>query len=535
MNAALAAEAAVGLAVFALPTLSMGALFTDLCTQARAAGQGLGRALGVNTLGAALAPPLFGLLLIPLGGLKGAMLVLVGAYALLAWAADAPRPRALPFAATAALLGAAALLLPPLRQVDLAPGARIVDYRDGVSASVSVTEDADGTRRLRIDNREQEGSSDSLSADARQALLPLLLHPSPRRVLFLGLGTGTTASVAASDPSLQVQVAELLPEVAAARGWFTRDRFDDSAQARLQVLAADARREVLTATQPLDVVIADNFHPARSGSAALYTVEHFAAVRARLAERGLFCQWLPLHQLDLATLRSIVASFMAVYPQGGALLATHSLQTPVIGLVGRRDGRPFRLADIRRRLADPAWPAALRPASFGLQDAWPVAGAFAAGPAALRRWSAGAPLNRDAHPVVAWMAPRNAYAPQDTPAERLLQWIGDMDVAPGELVEAEAQDTRRLQAWRAARTQFLQAGLHVRPSPDAAHMLAQVRAPLLAVLRTSPDFRPAYEPLMAIAQALAPSDPVLAQQVLQELAALAMPAPTNHSVGASVP
>jgi spermidine synthase len=66
-------------------------------------------------------------------------------------------------------------------------------------------------------------------------------------------------------------------------------------------------------------------------------------------------------------------------------------------------------------------------------------------------------------------------------------------------------------------------------------MLAQVRAPLLAVLRTSPDFRPAYEPLMAIAQALAPSDPVLAQQVLQELAALAMPAPTNHSVGASVP
>jgi spermidine synthase len=32
-----------------------------------------------------------------------------------------------------------------------------------------------------------------------------------------------------------------------------------------------------------DVIVSDNFHPARSGSGSLYTVEHCQAVHARLA------------------------------------------------------------------------------------------------------------------------------------------------------------------------------------------------------------------------------------------------------------
>ena len=66
-------------------------------------------------------------------------------------------------------------------------------------------------------------------------------------------------------------------------------------------------------------------------------MEHFEAVRRRLDAGGLFCQWLPLHQLDLDSLRSIVQSFLAVYPQGWALLASNSLETPVLGLVARGD------------------------------------------------------------------------------------------------------------------------------------------------------------------------------------------------------
>ena len=49
-------------------------------------------------------------------------------------------------------------------------------------------------------------------------------------------------------------------------------------------------------------------------------------------------------------------------------------------------------------------------------------------------------------------------------------------------------------------------------------MLAQVREPLLSVLRISPDFRPAYDPLLSMATALARSDASGARALLTELA-----------------
>src|SRR5256885_5746470 len=47
---------------------------------------------------------------------------------------------------------------------------------------------------------------------------------------------------------------------------------------------------------------------------SLYTLEHFQAIRERLAPGGLFCQWLPLHQLDEDMLRVIIRTFLEVFP-----------------------------------------------------------------------------------------------------------------------------------------------------------------------------------------------------------------------------
>jgi spermidine synthase len=59
--------------------------------------------------------------------------------------------------------------------------------------------------------------------------------------------------------------------------------------------------------------------------------------------------------------------------------------------------------------------------------------------------------------------------------------------------------------------------MQVRPNADVRAMLDQVRAPLLGVLQTSPDFRPAYEPLVGMATALAPQDLVGARLLLAQL------------------
>jgi spermidine synthase len=82
---------------------------------------------------------------------------------------------------------------------------------------------------------------------------------------------------------------------------------------------------------------------------------------------------------------------------------------------------------------------------------------------------------------------------------------------------ADSAWPQRFAAYRAARDRFIAVGQRVQPSADLQGMLRQVREPLLDVLRISPDFRPAYDPLLSMAVALGRSDPIGARQLLSEL------------------
>jgi spermidine synthase len=511
MRNALIVEALLACGAFLLPTMVMGAVFSHLVTAARAAGASFGVALGINTLAAAIAPMVFGVWLLPAIGVTGTLLLVSVAYlfAVSAWRSRLQWAGA----AAAALL---ALWHPPLAAVSVPEGGRVLSHAEGVSANVSVVEDARGVATLHINNRQQEGSSVTLYSDARQALLPLLLHPAPKQALFLGLGTGATARAAVMDSGLSVDAVELLPEVIDASALFAQLQRSE-AQQQLRLWNADARRFVRSATGRYDVIIADNFHPARSGSAALYTREHFGAVRERLAPGGLFCQWLPLHQIDLATLRSIVRTFTEVYPQSWALLATNSLDTPTIGLIARPDAPAFDTRALRARLQRLTTINDLE--RIGIEDEFALFGAFIAGGDALRAFAGNAPLNTDDHPVVAYLAPRITYTPDSLPRDRLIGLLENLRVSPRELfADASGPWNARLAAYWQARNRFIEVGRDVRPSGEVRAMLAQVGAPLLEVLRISPDFRPAYDPLLSMAATLADTDQASARDLLAALA-----------------
>lgn len=516
-GAAMAGEAAIAIVAFALPTMVMGALFSHLCVQAKGLGWNFGAAIAVNTLGAALAPLLFGVWLLPLLGIKFSLLVLVSAYLMLLAQMTWKRPHAwLPVLAILAL----AVFSPALSFVDIPKGGRLVDYREGVMAAVSIVEDADGVARLRINNRQQEGSSATGLADARLAYIPLLLHPAPRSVLFLGLGTGVTARAAAEDTTRQVDAVELLPEVVAAAGYFAPAARNSVDAGRANVIVADARRYVRASDKAYDLIVADLFHPARSGASALYSVDHFAAIKARLAPGGLFCQWLPLHQLDLETLRSIVASFMRVYPDATAVLATNSLSTPVLGLIARPDHPHFSRAAINAGLLADAGHD--RRIALRLGDEFALLGSFVADAASLRHFTGATSPNTDDRPSVMHSAPYLTYAPDSAPEQRLLALLHALDVRPAALLGTpEDQDARDWQQrlanyWR-ARSQFIEAGVGIKSDPDPRVMLARVRVPLLAIAALSADFTPAYEPLLGMAAALARIDRAAALMLLAEL------------------
>ena len=174
----------------------------------------------------------------------------------------------------------------------------------------------------------------------RQGHLPLLLHPSPARALYLGLGTGITALAATDHPALEVDAVELVPEVVEGLAAFVVEGRSLVDPPRARVHAADARRFVRTAENDYDVIVADLFHPARDGGGMLYTREHFQAVRERLRADGLFCQWLPLYQLDEQTLRDILRTFLTVFPNARASLHDLEFNFPALALVAPRGEWP---------------------------------------------------------------------------------------------------------------------------------------------------------------------------------------------------
>ena len=516
--AALAGESAAGAAAMLLPAMAMGALFPLLCRQAQQCGLPLGFAFGINTLGAALAPVSIGLWLLPYAGGRAVLLILLCGYLAMRSLESWGRWSGWSGWVAAAGVAALAVFSAPLRFVDMPEGGRLLSFREGVMAAVSVVEDVEGVARLHINNRVQEGSSASGMVETRLAQLPLLMHAEPHSALFLGYGTGYTANAAAIDPRMKVKAVELLPEVLEAASIFALKAGASAAARPVTTVAADARRYVQSSAERYDVIVSDLFHPARDGAGSLYTVEHFSAVKTRLLPDGLFCQWLALHQMDMQTLRSIVAAFVQVYPNAVAVLASNSLDTPVIGLIARPGEPAWRMESIRARLAGapPALVKALGQA--GIDDAFAVLGSVVAQPDALRAFAGDAPVNTDDHPVVAHRAPWLNYSPVEPARARLATLMRVLASPLADLAgDAQSSDAIRLSAYRKARNAYLAVGMNVRPDPDPRVMLERLREPLLRIVAISPDFHPASQPLLALAQAVRSSDPDLSAQVEAEL------------------
>jgi spermidine synthase len=391
--------------------------------------------------------------------------------------------------------------------------------------------DADGVARLHINNRVQEGSSASGQVETRLAQMPLLLHPSPRTALFLGYGTGYTANAAALDPRVSVQAVELLPEVIDAAGIFALKQGAPASASPVATIAADARRYVQSTIDRHDVIVADLFHPARNGAGSLYTVEHFSAVKSRLEPGGLFCQWLALHQMDIVTLRSIVAAFLQVYPNAVAVLASNSLDTPVLGLISRPDQPAWQIEMVNSRMSamSPRMAKELKRAK--LDDEFAVLGSILAGPQSLKEFVRDAALNTDDRPVVTHRAPWVSYSPQEAPRNRLATLMQQLAPNTNDVMgPAHTADALRLEAYWAARAKYLAFGMAVRPNPDPLVMLEQLRLPLLEMVTTSPDFRPAAEPLLALAEAVRETDPKLSAQVKSALQTALSSRPSPPSV-----
>lgn len=516
---AVTAELSIALIFFLLPTTSMGATFCHMAQGVKRPNGGVGQALCLNTVGGAVAPILFGVILLPLIGLHFTLLLIPVGYMLCITKLKRG------FAATATLLTATVLYLAlnanPHQFLILDKGDTVVSHREGVMASVSVIQDRRDGRHLKVNNHYQMGGTTSVFSDRRQAYLPLLLHPNPQKALFLGLGTGTTFAAATDFRGLEAVGVELIPEVIEAMKHFKKVTGDLNQKETLRIVQADARRYVTATDQRFDVVVADLFHPARDGAGSLYTEEHFLAIRDTLSDSGLFCQWLPLYQMDTDLFKVIVKTFLEVFPRGQAYLAHYSIDQPIIGLVGAKQDLRFPEKWYRKRVPDQK--ARRYMAGFGYDSIYSLLGTFLAGDEVLRKFTEGSRVNTDRNPIVLFRAPQFVYGRPEPSHQRLVALLTTFSDPDPEsiLSEVGTEEDRmarsRLSAYWKARDTFLKLGTVVERTQDVNQLYANASQPLLDVVRKSMDFSAAYFPLISIAYDIFPHDRDASYKLLRDL------------------
>ena len=507
--ASVAAEMLLAAIVFLPATVAMGATFGHLVQASRGASGGVGRALGLNTFGASLAPVVFGMGLMPWIGAKWALVgIAVGYLPLVPFASILPR-RVAP-AVLAALL--ATVLPTDLELVDAPLGTRVVEYRDGTMAAVAVLDDGRGGRLLKVNNRFSMGGTGNSFADQRQAHIPLLLHPDPRRVLFLGVGTGITAGTATTH-GVGVWAVELIPEVMDLLPAFAPTN-RVQALADGQLVVADARRFVRSSGETFDVIVADLFHPARDGAGTLYTVEHFEAIRSRLADGGVFCQWLPLYQLDIDVARLIVRTFLHVFPETTAYIAHFNVDTPTLGLVGREIPTTYPANWYASRVGDDARLAAAIE-TVAIERNITLFGSLLGSRADLHTFAGEGPLNSDDHPRVMFETPSFTYRKVEQGHGILSALLEAWNPRASDVVAGDAGFARRLDDYLAARNAYLGGMILLREGSVVEGIDA-----ILGSVQRSADFRTGYVICLQEAISRARQNPDLSRRILDELIAM---------------
>ncbi|MBW2541165.1 MAG: fused MFS/spermidine synthase [Deltaproteobacteria bacterium] len=334
-------------AVAILPaTVLWGASFPLALAAAAGKGQEPGHLAGginaANTIGAIAGALLFGLVMVPAFGSsvsQQVLAVLAGGSALLLL--GAPRgvgsrgaielPRAI---AATALIAALAILMiqlvPPVSGRVIAVGRRAYDSAivlesilfagEGRTSSVAVVDyPSTNSRSIHVGGKVMASTvAEDMRLQRMMGHLPVLMHPNPKTALVIGFGAGVTAGSLVVHPEIERIVIcdfePLMPEIGGR--YFAKENYNVIDDPRVEVVVDDARHYIATTREKFDIITSDPLDPWMDGAAVLYTVEFYEYARERLNPGGIVAQWLPLYETDGPSMKSELASFLEVFPDG---------------------------------------------------------------------------------------------------------------------------------------------------------------------------------------------------------------------------
>lgn len=229
--------------------------------------------------------------------------------------------------------------------VGLPPGADIVFYRDGKTATVSVERNSAGMMTIATNGKtdasiQVTGATPSPDEKTMAMLagLALAYRPDARHVAVIGFGSGLSTHTLLASPSIEsVDTVEIEPAmVDGARLFGARvDRaFGDP---RSHVWIEDAKTFFAERQRTYDVIVSEPSNPWVSGVASLFTREFYARTRDYLDADGILVQWIQYYEINddivYSILKALTPHFsdVAIYHFGqedGAIVARKSGTLP---------------------------------------------------------------------------------------------------------------------------------------------------------------------------------------------------------------
>jgi len=399
-------------------------------------GRVVGHVYATNTGGAILGALAFSMILIPWIGTRHSESVLIGICAASALIVLGPiiwRSRSKAGSALLAVAFCCAIAM-ALRVSDV-PGELIAYGRtmpvnmglfkvlataEGMNSSIAITRWNDGAIQFHVSGKVEASTFPSdMRLQRMLGHLPSLIHGQPRSALIVGFGAGVTAGTFVLHPSIQriviCEMEPIIPET--TRKYFHVQHYDVLDDDRTQVIYDDARHYILTTPEKFDIITSDPIHPFVKGSAMLYSREYFEMVKSRLNPGGVVTQWVPLYETDMDTVRSEIATFFTVFPDGAIFANEDNGGGYDLVMLGRNGPMGIDVDAMEDRLEQPAYQAVAQSLrEVGFASAIQLLGTYVGQASDLKPWLVDAEINRDDNLRLQYLA---GFALNDTQADEI--------------------------------------------------------------------------------------------------------------------
>ncbi|MCB9850565.1 MAG: fused MFS/spermidine synthase [Phycisphaerales bacterium] len=225
----------------------------------------------------------------------------------------------------------------------------ILAMMPSVHGSTAVTEESTGQRRLWV-NSSWIGVE---RAGFASGYVPWIFHERPiDKALGLCMGSGGSFGALSNAVDCDLTLVEINPSVVAmCDKWLARSNYAIVSNPRAKIIIDDARHFTHYSKDTYDLLTIEPMQPFQKGTAYFYTREFYADAAARLGDRAIICQYIPVSLgIGEEELKSMLRTFTDQFPN--ALLWGSGDNMLILGYKGDFDFKQIDLDKVFERTGD---------------------------------------------------------------------------------------------------------------------------------------------------------------------------------------